>query len=113
MMRPSQVKIGLLVLFVTIIVPLLTVTVIRGYLQYLWAKKRDMESSESSNTTIFDIIQDPNNYLWRFFIPLHKMTLHPTADVTFTPSFTDDIPQSSEAVSMHHRIRHDSQPIGV
>ena len=63
MMRPSQVKIGLLVLFVTIIVPLLTVTVIRGYLQYLWAKKRDMESSESSNTTIFDIIPDPNNYL--------------------------------------------------
>ena len=63
MMRPSQVKIGLLVLFVTIIVPLLTVTVIRGYLQYLWAKKRDMESSGSSNTTIFDIIQDPNNYL--------------------------------------------------
>ena len=62
-MRPSQVKIGLLVLFVTIIVPLLTVTVIRGYLQYPWAKKRDMESSESSNTTIFDIIQDPNNYL--------------------------------------------------
>ena len=41
------------------------------------------------------------------------MTLHPTADVTFTPSFTDDIPQSSEAVSMHHRIHHDSQPIGA
>ena len=62
-MRSSQVKIGLLVLFVTIIVPLLTVTIIRGYLQYLWAKKNDMESSGSSNTTIFDILKNPENYL--------------------------------------------------
>ena len=63
MMRSSQVKIGLVVLFVTIIVPLLTVTIIRGYLQYLWAKKNDMESSGSSNTTIFDILKNPENYL--------------------------------------------------
>ena len=62
-MRSSQVKIGLVVLFVTIIVPLLTVTIIRGYLQYLWAKKNDMESSGSSNTTIFDILKNPENYL--------------------------------------------------
>ena len=60
-MRSSQVKIGLVVLFVTIIVPLLTVTILRGYLQYLWARKNDEESSGFTNTTIFDIIKDLKN----------------------------------------------------
>ena len=71
MMRPSQVKIGLAVLFVTIIVPLLTVTILRGYLQYLWARKNDEESSGFTNTTIFDILKDLKNFFWE--------NLHPTA----------------------------------
>ena len=56
-MRPSQVKI----LFAIILVPLLTVTMLRGYLQYLWATKNDGESSEFTNTTIFDLIKELKN----------------------------------------------------
>ncbi len=39
------------------------------------------------------------------------MTLHLPADVTLPSSFSDDLPQSNEAVPLHHRIHHDSLPI--
>ena len=103
-------KIGLAVLFVTIIVPLLTVSILRGYLEYLWARKNDEEFSGFANTTIFDILKDLKNFFSKKLIPLHEMTLHSPADVTFTPSFPDDFHQSNEAVPVHHRILLDSLP---
>jgi len=58
MMKPSRMKI----LFAIILVPLLTVTILRGYLQYLWARKNDEEFSGFANTTIFDILKDLKNF---------------------------------------------------
>ena len=74
-MRPSQVKIGLAVLFVTIIVPLLTVSILRGYLEYLWARKNDEEFSGFANTTIFDILKDLKNFFWNKYSS-HCMKWH-------------------------------------
>ena len=58
-MRPTQVKI----LFTIILVPLLTVTILRGYLQYLWATKNGRESSNSTSTTTFDLMKELGFYL--------------------------------------------------
>ena len=66
-MNSSKMKI----LFAIILVPVLTVTVLRQYLQYLWAKKNDGESSGFTNTTIFDIINDLKTIFWK--------SLHPAA----------------------------------
>ena len=43
-------------------------------------------------------------------IPLHEMTLTFPADVTFTPSFPDDLHLPNEVVPWHHRILFDSLP---
>ena len=59
-MNSSKMKI----LFAIILVPVLTVTVLRQYLQYLWTKKNDGESSGFTNTTIFDIINDLKTIFW-------------------------------------------------
>ena len=41
------------------------------------------------------------------------MTLHFPADVTLPSPISDDLPQSNEAIPVHHRIRHDSLPIDI
>ena len=60
MMNSKKMKI----LFAIILVPVLTVAVLRQYLQYLWTKKNDGESSGFTNTTIFDIINDLKTIFW-------------------------------------------------
>ena len=67
MMNSRKMKI----LFAIIIVPVLTVAVLRQYLQHLWTKKNDGESSGFTNTNIFDIINDLRTIFWN--------NLHPTA----------------------------------
>ena len=59
------------ILIAIILVPVLTVTVLRQYLQHLWTKKNDGESSGFTNTNIFDIINDLRTIFWN--------NLHPTA----------------------------------
>ena len=59
------------ILFAIILVPVLTVAVLRQYLQYLWTKKNDGESSGFTNTTIFDILNDLKTIFWN--------NPHPTA----------------------------------
>ena len=66
------------ILFAIILVPVLTVAVLRQYLQYLWTKKNDGESSGFTNTTIFDIINDLKTIFWTNFHPIWN-NLHPTA----------------------------------
>ena len=59
------------ILFAIILVPVLTVAVLRQYLQHLWAKKEDGESPGFTNFNIFDTINELRDIFWK--------NLHPTA----------------------------------
>ena len=56
------------ILFAIIIVPMLTVAVLRQYLQHLWTRKNGGESSGFTNFNIFDTL----NYLRTVFLAKHS-----------------------------------------
>ena len=59
------------ILFAIIIVPVLTVAVLRQYLQHLWTKKNGGESSGFTNFNIFDTLNYLRTVFWQ--------NIHPTA----------------------------------
>ena len=70
------------ILFAIIIVPMLTVAVLRQYLQHLWAKKEDGESPGFTNFNIFDTINELRNIFWPKSEEITKMSYTLLINVT-------------------------------